>query len=723
MNRASRVMTLITACLAVLTFSAAEQEPAISLVGIPAGIIAWLLRQRSSRSIVPRVFINAIIFVLVGYAVRDAWLNAITVSQVGLLIVSLLIVKLFDRASSRDEAQVLMLSVFLVIGSMLQSIGLSVGLMTLMFIPICVLAIMLYQLASGSEAAAGSMRPPPHAVRPFAAPDPAMGSRSWRHFSRLCTGAVTTIVCIAMIVFVLFPRGIGANMFGTIGRAQSQETGFSDDVDLIQIGGISQSDRVVMTVQLTNERGENIGAEASAHYLRGAVLTHYDNGKWTGDGPSAGREILSDQHGSTRSPLLDRRRGPLVRQRVTMMGASPGNSYLFALYKPVRLTLDAPADVRHMSTTGRLVAQHMQSTASYTVDSVRSTSDNTSETFDLGTTPGVDFASDVVRSKAAQVLEAASIETDLAWRTPAQRIGAATVVRDYLRGAYGYSLTPPNISNGTDPIEWFIENGKEAHCEFFASCMTAMCRSVGVPARMVTGYVAAEWNNSTKSYTVRASNAHAWVEVLGADGEWVTMDPTPPADFVRLHQPPPSMFRNIRQIMDAINHYWVTSIMSFGERGTASANQGEWFQSVAERIETERYNNGGSMVRAVLRWLTPVAIGIALIFVALQLHRHRLWGSILRLFGRHDTRADVLPAYPRLLRVLAARRVPKPTWRSPIDHANAIRFTDPAAADTLETIAHLYYLLKFGHARPNADDVRRAGRLVRELAATPRTHS
>ncbi|MCA9278331.1 MAG: DUF3488 domain-containing protein [Phycisphaeraceae bacterium] len=722
MIRASRIMTLVTACFAMLTFAAAELEPAIALIGIPAGIIAWALRQRSNRSVVPRMFINLIIFALVGYAVRDAWLNAITVSQVGLLIISLLIVKLFDRASSRDESQVLMLSVFLVIGSMLQSVGLVVGLMSLLFIPTGVVAIMLHQMAAGSEAAAVSMKTPSHARRAFTTPDPALGTRSWRHFARLCTGAVTVIVCIGVAVFVLFPRGIGANMFGTIGNAAQQSTGFSDDVDLIGLSGISQSDQVVMSVQMLDERGTNIGREGQAHYLRGAILTQYANGKWTGEPSGTGEIVLRTNKPETTTAPLSIGLGSRIRQTVQLFGPASHNTYIFALYRPSLLTLKEPREVRYSETSGRLIAFNLGHSASYTVESFVPSVTHDSELFDFARRPELGFERSLAHVRAMEVLDRAALDADLAWRSPAQRVAAATAVRNYLRTSFNYSLIPPTIYDGTDPIDWFLENGTEAHCEFFASCMTAMCRSLGIPARMVTGYVAAEWNGASKSYTVRASNAHAWVEVLGAEGEWVTMDPTPPADFVRLHQPPPSMFRNLRQLLDSINRFWVMSVMSFGERGTATENQGQWFQRIAEEVEAQEYQSGRSLLNVMLRWLTPFILGVALLVLALQIYRGRSWRSVFGLFGQADPYAGLLPAYPKLLRVLAKRRVPKPMWRSPMDHANAIRHLDPAAASALDVISQMYYGIRFGNRTIDVEDVRRAGEIVKQLAASPAIH-
>jgi protein-glutamine gamma-glutamyltransferase len=57
-----------------------------------------------------------------------------------------------------------------------------------------------------------------------------------------------------------------------------------------------------------------------------------------------------------------------------------------------------------------------------------------------------------------------------------------------------------------------------------------MARSLGIPARVATGYAPGEYNPFTGYYDVRASDAHAWVEVYFPGYGWSTFDPTPSFD-------------------------------------------------------------------------------------------------------------------------------------------------------------------------------------------------
>jgi len=81
-----------------------------------------------------------------------------------------------------------------------------------------------------------------------------------------------------------------------------------------------------------------------------------------------------------------------------------------------------------------------------------------------------------------------------------------------------------------DAVEYFLFEQKRGYCEQFSSSLAVMARSQGIPARVVTGYAPGEYNPFTGYYDVRASDAHAWVEVYFPGYGWSTFDPTPSFD-------------------------------------------------------------------------------------------------------------------------------------------------------------------------------------------------
>lgn len=113
---------------------------------------------------------------------------------------------------------------------------------------------------------------------------------------------------------------------------------------------------------------------------------------------------------------------------------------------------------------------------------------------------------------------------------------------------YTYTLNFEEVARrrkpSLDPLEDFVANHRMGHCEYFAGALVLMLRSVGIPARLVVGYVGGEFNPLGNYYQVYQRNAHAWVEAYlepeevpqGFMGQaippggaaWFRLDPTPP---------------------------------------------------------------------------------------------------------------------------------------------------------------------------------------------------
>jgi hypothetical protein len=110
--------------------------------------------------------------------------------------------------------------------------------------------------------------------------------------------------------------------------------------------------------------------------------------------------------------------------------------------------------------------------------------------------------------------------------TPRQK---ADLIERWFHRNFKYSLEFDRDSKVADPIVDFLIHKKEAWCEFFASGMCLLLRTLDIPCRYVAGYSAHDMDMETKTYTVRSADAHAWVEVYLEDRGWATYDPTPPA--------------------------------------------------------------------------------------------------------------------------------------------------------------------------------------------------
>ena len=101
----------------------------------------------------------------------------------------------------------------------------------------------------------------------------------------------------------------------------------------------------------------------------------------------------------------------------------------------------------------------------------------------------------------------------------------ALSIETYLRRLpYDQNIPAPPV--GEDGVDYLLFIAGRGYCDYFASAMAVMLRSVGVPARVVAGYVMHEALPGGQ-YLVKERDAHAWTEVFFPGFGWQRFDPTP----------------------------------------------------------------------------------------------------------------------------------------------------------------------------------------------------
>ncbi|AZN39505.1 transglutaminase-like domain-containing protein [Paenibacillus albus] len=115
---------------------------------------------------------------------------------------------------------------------------------------------------------------------------------------------------------------------------------------------------------------------------------------------------------------------------------------------------------------------------------------------------------------------------------PMNRYEQVKAVEGYLRSNYKYTLKPKAAASNVDFVDDFLFTQREGYCVHFATAMAVMLRTQGIPARYVKGFAPGEPAEEVAAggaglYTVRASDAHAWVEVFFPSVGWVAFEPTP----------------------------------------------------------------------------------------------------------------------------------------------------------------------------------------------------
>ena len=102
-----------------------------------------------------------------------------------------------------------------------------------------------------------------------------------------------------------------------------------------------------------------------------------------------------------------------------------------------------------------------------------------------------------------------------------------TALTSWMQANYRYSLELGHVQPGVDAVDQFLFVDKKGYCEQFATAATLMLRSLGIPARLATGYSTGTYDPVLNQSVVRERDAHAWVEVFFPNDGWVPLDPSP----------------------------------------------------------------------------------------------------------------------------------------------------------------------------------------------------
>ena len=89
---------------------------------------------------------------------------------------------------------------------------------------------------------------------------------------------------------------------------------------------------------------------------------------------------------------------------------------------------------------------------------------------------------------------------------------------------YNESIPSPPV--GRDPIDWVLFDHRQGYCNYYASAMIVMLRSLGIPARMAAGFAEGTYDAAQGAYMVTERDAHTWVEAYFPGYGWIEFEPT-----------------------------------------------------------------------------------------------------------------------------------------------------------------------------------------------------
>lgn len=695
-------LTTVALLVSMVTYTIAEPNSELVMLMIPLLVVVRYYSFKETTPLVPQWVVAIATFFAVVYAGFRVLEQGPEITVLAEFVAILAVLKSLERWTARDDMQLLIVAIFLVLASAISSSSILVGFMLLLFIPLLGYGAMRLQI----EGALRFGEPKDERLKRLMVDDTDRTSPLLGTF----TVALILVSGISIVAFVLLPRGIGGDTIRGMTRPiMGPSTGFRNSVQLGRGGLISQDQTIVMEVEVEQVGGREMGALGIVYHLRGTALTRYENGRWESEldvSKGDAHHILSHQARS-RIPFGGSFTFADIKQTIHLAPNASDGGVLFTLWQPLRINFedhqDGTALIDKSRRTARL-ADSKNKLTTYTVISskaprrlVRLEDDPARRERDPT------FASNqTLRSIADDVLERENVVPEPALR-PATRDGeAAEAIERWLAESaeFTYTLDVGEPDSDIDPIEWFLTEAKTGHCEYYASAMAAMCRSVGVNARVVTGYIMAEYDSERERYIVRRSNAHAWVEAEVSPGVWETFDPTP--NLIALHAPDESQFRFLRKVLDAIDGFWLTKIVSFDER-----NQMEMFgleQQALSGINADKeiITSGKRVLRIVL---SALIAGITGFFVYRWYRRPRA--------DQPDAYAVLLPesairVHRALVKYWKETGRERPSWAGLVAHAS----TKPE-----RELASMLTAVAFGPSRWDKAKDARAQELLDELTA------
>jgi transglutaminase-like putative cysteine protease len=278
----------------------------------------------------------------------------------------------------------------------------------------------------------------------------------------------------------------------------------------------------------------------------------------------------------------------------------------------------------------------------------------------------------------------------------------AQLLRDWLKGpAFTYTLEMPTVDTRA-PVVDFVVRTRRGHCEYFATALTLMLRSLGHPARVARGFRGGDWQPVRRSWIVRGTHYHLWTELYLEGVGWIPLDPTPPdreaVDADTLTRAPEVEARARRSLAQRILEY------GRSEREALGAALADGIRRYVARPLGFLFSRDG--------WFSGFVL-VLLVGVGLRL-RHRSTDRRRRSSGTH--RAPPPGPYGKALRLLAKKGIRRRRQQTAREfHGTARRFfaeIDPE----FERLTRLHEQALYGGAAWGSRERREARAAVAALA-------
>ncbi len=593
------------------------------------------------------------------------------------LVLFLAVVKVLTAKSARDYGYLKIISGLELLAAAILSFQLSFFLFLALFLLSTIATFSSGEIRSSAMEYQGVVR-----------------SGMFRFPRRLSVFTATTFLGILVITggaFFGLPRTARAAFQRFVPR-RYHLPGFANEVTLGEIGEIKQSSRPVMHVKPYLD-----GSVLNARW-RGSSLSQFDGKRWFN--PPARDDWQPIERGLLVLPsVAHRNNAHTVAYQVEMNDIA--SDVLFFAGTPVSITINVPLLGFSRGGTVRPPPRTITTGLRYGVRSY----------LEEDLAPAVAPSDLMPPQRLEDYLQLPPLDGRIPALAREMVEGAsgdfarAKAIENGLKTRYGYTLQLLD-EPVSDPLAYFLFVRRKGHCEYFASSMAVMLRTIGIPSRVATGFLNGVYNPMTGWQVIRASDAHSWVEAWIPGQGWTTFDPTP-SDPTAVGG---GLLSRVSLLLDTMDQFWQDWVMGYNlERQVVLASR---MSESSRNFQLPRFDDLGDWFRGLgLGSLQGFYLEFLAIFGAIVALATAVWiwfGDAMarwwkaRVGVRRAKRGQGQPTdatllYQQMLAQLSKRGIRKPSHVTPQEFAEAL--PEPAISELVRELTRSYNEFRFGGRR------------------------
>lgn len=553
----------------------------------------------------------------------------------------------------------------------------------------------------------------------------------WRSVTFFAAVSLSIILLLATPLFLAMPR-LALRAPGSGWMQGASLSGFSDTVRLGDVGQLKLNPKLVMRVRVNQPPDQY----RSNLRWRGVTLDFYDGSSWRDSLSVRGNRRIGARPVSKRGNTYWVDENASQRRGEQLSSITRQTFYVEPLDTPTIFAAPTPLWIEGLPTLwrddsdGLWTSNHALNRLIYQVESDARVPNDKELREDNSKEYEVDIHVRYTQLPKGFDPRVGQLAADVAKNATAT-IDIVRRIEQHLRSSYSYSLNLKRTNDG-EPVADFLFNVRTGHCEYFASAMTLMLRTQGIPARIVNGFQMGEYSEISDFYTVRQSDAHSWVEVYFPNHGWLAFDPTPSAGLSQYEN---DWLATLRHFSESVEMFWLENVIGFSANEQASMavrvqrlmsdSQGEFSLKMAEwklrLMRLLRSMREGVPARSSGEWASTIfthpatmamfALGLLIGGFVFYRKRANSWRRRIK----EEPIASAIAFYQEMLNALTRAGHHRLTDETPQEFAQRL-----GLIGAME-ITMLYQQVRFGGRQLSEAEITRIETLLKEIQTSLRT--